>query len=170
MTAAGHDVTPTVPGLLVTECVLGASESAHATNVTSAWLDRDGRKFCHRSLVARYGYDYQPERFWLGAIPSFFADLADRLGVRSNSVSLALYEPRDDIAPHIDLPCWDDIAIFNLGGPAEIVFEQGSKRVPVKLASGDLIKLTGDSLRLWKHSVFAERKRYSIVFRYRSDV
>ena len=169
MTATAPIEHASVPGLLVIECALPAGAASEALGVVDSYLGRDGRKFCHRSLLARYGYDYHAKPVWVQDIPHFFDRLADSLEIRSNSVSLAKYEPRDDIAPHTDLDCWDDIAIVNLGSTCDIVFERDGDRVPVKLASGDMLKLTGDSLRTWKHSVFADRKRYSIVFRYRSD-
>jgi len=169
MTATAPVEHASVSGLLVIESALAGGAASEAASVVDSYLERDGRKFCHRSLLARYGYDYHAKPIWLRDIPHFFARLAETLEIRSNSVSLAKYEPRDDIAPHTDLDCWDDIAILNLGATCEIVFERDGARVPVKMASGDLLKLTGESLREWKHSVFADRKRYSIVFRYRSD-
>lgn len=158
-----------VPDLLVYPGALDAGAAIHAAKVVDSYLERDGRKFAHRSLVARYGYDYHAKAIWLRDIPFFFSRLADTLGLMSNSVSLAKYEPRDDIAPHIDLTCWDHIAILNLGNPCEILFEHAGQREPVLMQPGDLLQLTGESLRDWKHSVFADRLRYSIVFRYRSD-
>jgi alkylated DNA repair dioxygenase AlkB len=158
-----------VPGLLVHAGALDARHAAHAASVVESWLERHGRKFAHRSLVARYGYDYAAKPIWIRDIPFFFARMADSLGVLANSVSLAKYEPRDDISPHVDLPCWDHIAILNLGNPCEILFEHAGQRGPVLMQPGDLLQLTGESLRDWKHSIFADRLRYSIVFRYRSD-
>lgn len=169
MNCQAPETSVSVPGLLVTEGALEPGAASKTLGIVDSYLERDGRKFCHRSLLARYGYDYNAKPIWIRDIPHFFDRLAESLGVRSNSVSLALYEPRDDIAPHTDLDCWDDIAILNLLGPAEIVFTYDGHRVPVHMASGDLLTLTEDSLRTWKHSVFADRRRYSIVFRYRSD-
>ncbi len=157
-----------VSGLTWTERALAASEASAATASVAAYLDRDGKKFTQRSALARYGYDYSDKPIWLRDIPVVFEDLAIRLAVQSNSVSLAKYEPMDRIQPHIDLPCWYSVSILNLGGSCDLAFDGPEhERATIKMQSGDLLQLTGDSLRTWKHSAFATRQRYSIVFRCR---
>lgn len=157
-----------VPGLRVCWGALDASRASEAAQTVAAYLGRDGRPFTHRTALARYGYDYSPEPVWLSTIPQYFATLANFLELECNSVSLARYERNDHIDPHIDLPCWERVAILNLGAQVNVTMHAptGLTRI-CAMGAGDLLDLAGDALRVWKHSVWARQPRFSIVFRYR---
>ena len=155
-------------GLAWRRAALDASGASAAAGIVSAHLDRDGSKLGHRSSVARYGYDYTHEASWLRDIPEPFLDLARRLDLDSNSVTLNRYEARDYLDAHIDLDCFDMVSVLNLGATCNFtLYPPGEPSTILALGIGDCITMTDEVLRTWKHSVWSTYLRYSVVFRRR---
>ncbi len=91
------------------------------------------------------------------------------------------YNPGQGIAPHIDhLKLFgDQIATLSLGSDIMMIFEKNGEEREIYLPRRSLLTLTGDSRKLWKHSipkvkidffkdgkVIERKKRVSITYRH----
>lgn len=176
---------PAISGLTYSPEFLNRRECAVLLGLVDQrpWLADLKRRVQHYG----YRYDYKARRvttnLYLGSLPPFIADIADRLateGLFSNRPDQAIvneYLPGQGISPHIDcIPCFGEcIATLSLGSSCEMEFqEQSTNRTHcLTLEIGSLLLLAGSARYEWTHAIrprlsdngVVRRRRVSLTFR-----
>ena len=178
-----------VPGLRYEPDYLDGAEQAALLD----WVDRQPWSHALRRRVQHHGwrYDYRSRRVRpedrIGALPPALARIAAGLvgpGSFDRQPDQAIvneYEPGQGIAAHVDCePCFGPvIASVSLGTPCvmELRRQAPDARVPIDLAAGSLLVLSGEARHLWTHAIPARRgdtvpggrrargRRVSVTFR-----
>lgn len=147
------------------------------------WRDDLKRRVQHYG----YRYDYRSKKvdssMFLGLLPSFLANIAERL------ISLGLmpiipdqaivneYEPGQGITPHVDCePCFGgSIATVSLGSVYTMDFADTKSEATksIRLALGSCLVFSGEARYRWTHGIkmrklddgIARGRRVSVTFR-----
>jgi alkylated DNA repair dioxygenase AlkB len=150
------------------------------------WLEDLQRRVQH------YGYSYPyktrriDRRMYLGDLPDWAKQLADRLfndritPFIADQVIINEYLPGQGISAHIDSPLsfGDPIVSISLGSTCIMNFQAADRpECELLLTPGSLLKLSGEARYEWKHSIAARKtdryqgqiwkrsRRVSITFR-----
>ena len=119
------------------------------------WLHDLKRRVQHYG----YKYDYKARRAtsdsYLGPLPDWLADVADRLPFIPDQAIVNEYLPGQGISAHIDCePCFgDQIASLSLGSAAMMQFEKNGQREELYLEPCSLLILSGAARYEWTHAI-----------------
>lgn len=121
-----------------------------------------------RNKVMRWGSDIYKDKDNLGLeIPEIFLQLKDK--IIFNNAQINEYRKDDYVDWHIDDPkMGETIHIISLLSDCKMLFkkeEDLSTVVEYSLPRFSYVKFSGDKRWNWKHAVFVDKPRYSVVLR-----
>jgi hypothetical protein len=122
-----------------------------------------------RSRIARFGWDYTPNKQWLGDAPDWV--YVPGIAKSYESVTINEYHAGHGIGAHIDSEDFDEpILILSLNTDGTMLFESTTNDcLFLNVPRRTLLTLKGDARYKWTHAVTGQHKniRYSIVARRR---
>jgi alkylated DNA repair dioxygenase AlkB len=161
---------PPVPGLTYIPDYLSPEEHDRlvATIDRQPWLTDLQRRVQHYG----YRYDYKARKvardFYLGPLPGWAAELAERLPREGwsptppDQLIVNEYQPGQGISKHVDcVPCFGPtIVSLSLGSTCvmELAEAKTKRKVPLLLAPRSAVVLQGDARYRWTHAVPARRR------------
>ncbi|OLP61080.1 DNA repair protein [Xaviernesmea oryzae] len=157
------------PGVTYVRDVLSSEEEQVITDKLDAatWSNVLKRRVQHFGYIYDYKARTVSAEAYLGALPAWLGDLADRLLISGHVSALPdqvianEYLPGQGISAHVDcVPCFgQSIASISLLSPCEMIFRErgGSRSLAVTLHPRSCIVLTGAGRYDWTHEIPARK-------------
>jgi len=118
-----------------------------------------------RNQILRFG---NPKPYADNIISKQVPEIFDRFhsDIDFDSVTINEYYPGQSINWHIDQPLWlESVHIISLLSDAQLKFKRNEEILTFEVPRYSLTEFSGELRFKWMHSLTADKKRYSVVFR-----